>query len=208
MSRHERVREVVVIAREDRPGNKRLIAYLTPKKEERSPEPGELRGFSRASLPGWMIPAAFVILPVLPLTPNGKIDRGALPAPDLDLARKHAFVAPRNETEEVVAEIWKEVLDVEKVGVHDNFFEMGGDSLLLVSVHAELKDKLNLDFPIATLFQYTTIDSLSRRLIGDSMPRDVTWRNRLATGRTMNSIKQRQAMKRKRHDRSGRGARV
>ncbi|MCP4716598.1 MAG: amino acid adenylation domain-containing protein, partial [Deltaproteobacteria bacterium] len=100
LSRHERVKEAVVIAREDQPGNKQLAAYLVPKKEDKAPEHSELREFLKAKLPDYMIPAAFVILAALPLTPNGKIDRKALPSPDLDLMREFEFVAPGNETEE------------------------------------------------------------------------------------------------------------
>ncbi|MCP4628150.1 MAG: AMP-binding protein, partial [bacterium] len=104
LSRHGQVKEAVVIAREDQPGNKQLAAYLVPKKEDKAPEHSDLREFLKAKLPDYMIPAAYVILESLPLTPNGKIDRKALPSPDPDLMRAHEFVGPRNETEEIIAE--------------------------------------------------------------------------------------------------------
>ncbi|MBT7066281.1 MAG: AMP-binding protein, partial [Verrucomicrobia bacterium] len=110
LNKHEQVKEVIVVAREDQPGNKQLAAYITPKKEEKAPELGELREFLKAKLPDYMVPAAFVILDAIPLTPNGKIDRKALPAPDFDLSRLNEFVAPRNKTEETLAQIWTEVL--------------------------------------------------------------------------------------------------
>ncbi len=162
LSRHEQVQETVVIAREDQPGNKQLVAYLTPKKQEKAPEPGELREFFQAKLPDYMIPAAFVILKNLPLTPNGKIDRKALPSPDLDLMREHEFVAPGNETEEIIAEIWKIVLEVEKVSVHDNFFEIGGHSLLATVVISRMQEMFKIKITIRSFFEFPTISEFGK----------------------------------------------
>jgi amino acid adenylation domain-containing protein/non-ribosomal peptide synthase protein (TIGR01720 family) len=133
--RHEGVREAVVLAREDAPGEKRLVAYVVPRAEP--PSTSDLREHLRRSLPEHMVPAAFVALEALPLTSNGKVDRKALPAPESarpDLGV--AFAEPRTPVEEALARAWREALRVERVGVHDNFFALGGDSL--TSIRASL----------------------------------------------------------------------
>ncbi len=126
------------MAREDRPGDRRLVAYLTvPDPGRRAADlPSALRGFLRQRLPEHMVPAAFVVLAALPLTPNGKLDRKALPAPEW--AGGAAPAAPRNALEEKLARIWREVLRAERVGIHDNFFELGGDSILGIQVISKL----------------------------------------------------------------------
>ncbi|MFO0108791.1 MAG: non-ribosomal peptide synthetase, partial [bacterium] len=118
-----------VIVREDITGDKRLVGYIVPQKEV-TPTVSELRQFLKAKLPEYMVPNAFVILDSLPLTPNGKIDHRALPAPDLHREFKHKYVAPRTPVEEMLAQIWAQVLKVEQVGIEDNFFTFGGHSLL------------------------------------------------------------------------------
>ncbi|MGA9312752.1 MAG: amino acid adenylation domain-containing protein, partial [Pseudonocardiaceae bacterium] len=128
---HSEVGEVVVIAREDQPGIKRLVAYLVPSVDA-APTPAQLRSHAGEVLPDYMVPAAFVLLPELPLGPTGKLDRRALPAPDLQPVSE--YIAPRTETEAVLAQVWVEVLGVERVGVEDNFFELGGDSILSIQV--------------------------------------------------------------------------
>ncbi|HEV3052244.1 MAG TPA: amino acid adenylation domain-containing protein, partial [Longimicrobium sp.] len=125
---HESVTDCVVVAREDVPGDRRLVAYVVG-----GVEAEELRAHLRGSLPDYMVPAAFVVLEALPLTPNGKLDRKALPAPELGSAEDR-YVAPRTPVEEVLAGIWAEVLRLERVGVHDNFFALGGHSLLAVTL--------------------------------------------------------------------------
>lgn len=154
---HTQVKEAVVIAREDQPGNKQLTAYLAPEEKEKTPEQSELRGFLKAKLPDYMIPSPFVTLEALPLTPNGKIDRKALPAPDRDLMREHAFAAPGNEMEEIISSIWKEVLNLEKVSVHDDFFVMGGHSLLAIVVVSRIQKKFSVRIPIKSIFDFPTI---------------------------------------------------
>jgi amino acid adenylation domain-containing protein len=136
---HPALREAVVIAREDRPGERCLVAYVVARQPP-GPSISELHRFLRAKLPDYMLPAAFVLLDALPLTPNGKVDRRALPAPDLTRpAPADAFAAPRTPVEEKLAEICAQVLGVERLGIHDNFFELGGHSLLAIRVMSRLR---------------------------------------------------------------------
>jgi len=165
---HAGVREAVVVAREDVPGDKRLVAYLVVAQEQRAPSTGELRSYLKQKLPEYMVPQAFVMLDALPLTPNGKVDRRALPAPDEarpELAQQ--YVAPRNAVEEVVADIWAEVLKVEQVGIHDNFFELGGHSLLATQVISRVRRAVQVELPLRALFEDPTVAGLSHRLIAN-----------------------------------------
>ncbi|WP_157375981.1 AMP-binding enzyme, partial [Burkholderia ubonensis] len=123
------VRDVAVIAREDVPGDKRLVAYLCPRAPA-SLDIESLRAHLKAHLPDYMVPSAFVCLEQLPLTPNGKLDRKALPAPDLDALHTRRYEPPVGEVEHALADIWAQLLNVERVGRHDNFFDLGGHSLL------------------------------------------------------------------------------
>ena len=154
---HPGVRECVVVAREDAPGESRLVAYVAG-----SAPADELRGRLRARLPAHMVPAVFVPLAALPLSANGKVDRAALPAPEAP-ARAPGR-APRTATERLVAEVWADVLGVERVSADDNFFDLGGHSLLLVRVHARLSERLGAEVPIAELFQHATLASLAAYL--------------------------------------------
>jgi amino acid adenylation domain-containing protein len=141
---HEAIRKTVVMARGDRRGDKRLVAYVVLDRES-SATINELRGFLKQKLPGYMLPSSFVFLDALPLTPSGKVDRQALPAPDWDRPRlEETFVAPRTSMETVIAEIWQDVLGVDRVGRYDNFFDLGGHSLLSMQVVARLEKKLGL----------------------------------------------------------------
>lgn len=161
---HPSVAQAVVIAREDAPGDKRLVAYLLSKPGSK-PATGELRDHLKAKLPEYMVPSVFVILDKLPLTPNGKVDRKALPAPGRESNEAgQNYLAPANHTEELIAEIWSKVLGVEKAGVNDNFFNLGGHSLLMVQVHNRLCKALGMEISIVKLFQYPTISSLARNL--------------------------------------------
>ncbi len=144
LARLPAVAEAVVVAREDGRGGLRLVAYLVPEEDE-APSAGELRLSLRSTLPDYMLPAAFVPLKALPRTPNGKIDRRALPAPEPAAARTDAgYQAPSSPTEQAVAEVWREVLQVERVGVYDNFFDLGGHSLLAVEAIAKLGVRLGV----------------------------------------------------------------
>ncbi len=157
------VKDVVVLAREDARGDKRLVAYLVC--DEPQPEVAELRKKLGASLPDYMVPSAFVFLEAMPLTPNGKIDRKALPAPQWDRSAVQAeFVAPRNETEEQLTQIVAELLNIEKVGVFDNFFELGGHSLLATQFMSRLRTTFNVELPLITLFEKPTVAQLAEEI--------------------------------------------
>jgi amino acid adenylation domain-containing protein len=164
LSQQPAIKEVVVLAREDAPGDKRLVAYLVSDQEP-VPTYTELRRFLKEKLPDYMVPAAFVMLDALPLTANGKVDRRVLPEPGhITLELETPYVAPRTEVESAIVAIWKEVLHIEKVGVHDNFFDLGGHSLRMIQVHSALQERLKRDLPVIELFEYPTIDSLARYL--------------------------------------------
>ncbi|HZI31263.1 MAG TPA: non-ribosomal peptide synthetase, partial [Candidatus Binatia bacterium] len=159
LEQHPAVRDAVVMAREDSPGDKRLAAYLVPTAKI---EISELRRFLKDKLPEAMMPSAFTILDELPLTPNGKVNRKALPAPETERPKLDtAYAAPRTELEKDIAGIWRELLRVEQVGLHDNFFDLGGNSLLVVEAQAKLRGVAGLDLPVVRLFQYPTIGSLA-----------------------------------------------
>ncbi|MFE1744007.1 amino acid adenylation domain-containing protein [Coleofasciculus sp. H7-2] len=159
LAQHPQIRDVVVLIREDEPGPK-LVAYVVPKSAA-VPTVSELRSYLQQQLPEYSIPSAFVTLEFLPLTPNGKIDRQKLPSPGI--ARPNlddAFVAPRTPAEQVLAEIWREVLKLEQVGIHDNFFALGGDSIRSIQVRSLVQNR-GLNFSLQQLFQYQTISELA-----------------------------------------------
>ena len=155
------MREAVVLAREDAPGEKRLVAYVVAQPES-DPTPTSCVAFSRQKLPEYMVPAVFVLLDALPLMPNGKVDRRALPAPDRSRPElEKAFVAPRDDLELQLAHIWEEVLGVRPVGVTDNFFELGGHSLLAVRLFALIEKRLGKKLPLTAVFQGATVEHLA-----------------------------------------------
>jgi amino acid adenylation domain-containing protein/non-ribosomal peptide synthase protein (TIGR01720 family) len=161
---HPAVGEVVVLARDEGPGEKRLVAYVVPLPAQSVPL-SELRSFLQAKLPDYMVPAAFVLLPALPLTPNGKLDRRALPPPEQGRPElKRAYVAPRTPTEEVVAGLWAQVLGIEQVGVEDNFFELGGHSLLATQVLSRLRTAFQVELPLRALFEAPTVAGLAQSI--------------------------------------------
>jgi amino acid adenylation domain-containing protein len=164
LRRQTNVREAVVTAREDTPGDKRLVAYVVGRAEP-APSVTELRGFLRERLPEFMVPSAFLILPALPLTPNGKVDRRALPAPDGTRPELEGrFVAPRGGAEEVIAGIFRDVLRLDQVGVHDSFFEMGGHSLLATQVVSRLRESFAVETPLRRLFEFPTVAELAEHV--------------------------------------------
>jgi thioesterase domain-containing protein/acyl carrier protein len=161
---HKSVREAVVLLREDTPGEKQLVAYLTTKQQ---PAPGTdaLRGFLREILPDYMIPSAFVILDEMPLTINGKLDRRALPSPDGTRPRlEKSYVAPRNELESLLAEIWRQVLRIENVGADDDFFALGGDSIKGAVFINELQARLGEIIHVVAIFYAPTVARLAKYL--------------------------------------------
>ena len=157
------VREAVVAVREDTPGDKRLVAYYTETAALNQIGAGaeELRAFLQASLPEYMVPAAYVRLESLPLTANGKLDRKALPAPDREAYAMSGYEGPVGETETTVAGIWAELLQLEQVGRRDNFFQLGGHSLLATQVIARLRNVLQVEIPLQALFENRTLASLA-----------------------------------------------
>jgi acyl carrier protein len=168
---HEAVEVCVVMAREDVPGDKRLVAYIVPDTSMRAPTVSELRDFLRNRLPDYMIPSNIVVLEALPLTPNGKIDRRALPTPDGARPTLEApFVAPRNDLERSIASVWQEVLKVSKVGIHDNFFDLGGHSMSLVQIHGKLRARLKRELSVVEMFRYPTVNALAKHLAQPAQP--------------------------------------
>ncbi|HEU0088339.1 MAG TPA: non-ribosomal peptide synthase/polyketide synthase [Pseudonocardiaceae bacterium] len=157
--RHDDVAEAVAVVRQDDSGHKRLVAYLVPAPGAMV-DPAALRGFAAQVLPDYMVPAVFVGLDKLPLNPNGKLDRRALPSPDLSPAMAVDYVAPRTDAERVLAEIWAEVLGVQRVGVETNFFELGGDSILSIQVVSRAR-KAGLTLLPRDVFRYPTIATLA-----------------------------------------------
>lgn len=158
LNQHPGIQTSTVIAREDTPGDKRLVAYLVNRYASLSSS--ALREYLREKLPEYMVPAAFVTLKSLPLTPNGKIDRNALPMPEPELAGKK-FARPATTTEMLLAEIWHEVLQLREVGIHDNFFELGGHSLLAVQLIAKINKSLDVHLSVPVFFQNPTINKLA-----------------------------------------------
>ena len=164
LSQHPAVLQTVVIAREDVPGDQRLVAYLVPNQEP-APRISDLRRFLKQKLPDYMVPSAFVILKALPLTPNGKVDRRALPAPQGERPQMEAaYEMPQTDAELLIAAIWQEILHVEQVGIHDNFFDLGGHSLLMVQIHGKLQNIFPQELSMVGMFKYPTIHSLAKRL--------------------------------------------
>ena len=160
LSKHPAVQKTVVIVREDVPGDKRLVAYLVPRQEQAPTS--ELRHFLKQQLPDYMVPSAFVMLAAFPLTPNGKIDRSALPAPEHQRQEsEETFVAPRDELELQLTEIWEKVLGVQPIGIRDNFFTLGGHSLIAVRVFTEIEQIWGRNLPLITLFQTQTVEALA-----------------------------------------------
>jgi len=169
LSQHPAVREAVVLAREDLADDKRLVAYVVSRQQsmlniQSLLRINDLRNLLKGKLPEYMVPEVFMFLDALPLTPNGKVDRLALPAPEGERQSERAYVSPQNELEKIIAGIWQELLQVEKVGVHDNFFDLGGHSLLIVQAHSRLHEVVDRELSITDMFRYPTIEKLTRFL--------------------------------------------
>lgn len=166
LRQHKGIRDVKVIVREDQPGDKRLVAYVVPEADvEEARLPGELRAGLREELPSYMVPSHFVVMSALPISASGKIDRHQLAAP----ANPKAPVEPAvtdaaTEMEHTIARVWSEVLRLEKVGVHDNFFDLGGDSFLSIRVQSELMKVLGREVKVLELFRFPTIRALAEHL--------------------------------------------
>ncbi|NEQ40109.1 MAG: amino acid adenylation domain-containing protein [Okeania sp. SIO3I5] len=176
------VKETVVVAREDKPNeDRRLLAYIVPETQTASTNPEllasvvakqlipQLREYLDQRLPKYMLPNGYVMLSEFPLTPNGKVDRKKLPNPDISNLSQTEYVAPKSETEQQIAEVWQDVLQLEKVGIYDNFFEIGGNSLLLIKVSAKLQKILKIQLQVVDLLKYPTIYILSQYIKGESI---------------------------------------
>ncbi|HEX6293170.1 MAG TPA: amino acid adenylation domain-containing protein, partial [Herpetosiphonaceae bacterium] len=176
LTRHEAVREAVVLLREDAPGDPRLVAYVVARSGIRSQESAgvpptplapALRTYMQEHLPDYMVPSAFVVLDALPLTPNGKVDRKALSVPEHSRSElAHTFVAPRTLLERQIADLWAAVLKVERVGIHDNFFALGGHSLLATQVASRVRQHTGREVPLRLLFEAPTVAAFAARLGG------------------------------------------
>ncbi|HPL28580.1 MAG TPA: amino acid adenylation domain-containing protein, partial [Anaerolineae bacterium] len=161
LRQHPALREVAVVAREDTPGDRRLAAYVVPKGET-APQAGELRAFLQNTLPGYMVPSAFVTLAALPTLPSGKLDRHALPRPGpAEAGVAVAYEAPRTPAEQALAGIWAQVLGVPRVGIHDDFFALGGESILSIQVVARA-NQAGLPITPRQLFQHPTVAGLAQ----------------------------------------------
>jgi len=155
------VKQAVVLAREDKQLNKRLVGYILPdglfNKET-------IIQFLETRLPAYMVPLLWVPMESFPVTPSGKINRSALPDPDISALLQNNYAAPVNETETVLVEIWQSLLGIERIGIHDNFFILGGHSLLLIKLVSVIKKRFNLIMPVPVLFKFPTIQGLSNYL--------------------------------------------
>lgn len=158
------IHEAVVVAREDAPGSRRLVAYFVPSQAS-SPPSAELRRFLKERLPDYMIPSAFVVLGAFPLTPNGKVDRRMLPAPESERSETASgFVPPRDSVEARLAQIWEEILDIHPIGVRDDYFDLGAESLQAALIFARISKKFGRTLSPSTLFKAPTIEQLAKLL--------------------------------------------
>jgi thioesterase domain-containing protein/acyl carrier protein len=163
---HPAIASAVVVAREDRPGDRRLVAYVV-RGDGKGDAIGGVRSFLAEKLPEYMVPSAVVVLESLPLIASGKVDWRALPQPNLDRSETDGTSLPQDTLELVLQKIWENVLGVRPVGVRDNFFELGGHSLLAVRLFAEIEKAFGRSLPLATLFQAPTVEGLAERLRRD-----------------------------------------
>ncbi|WP_163830583.1 condensation domain-containing protein, partial [Pseudomonas viridiflava] len=158
------IEEALVVAREDEPGQPRLVGYFTEQADVATLNVGELRTALLAVLPGYMVPSALVRLDAWPLTANGKVDRRALPVPDRDALNTGEYQAPQGELEVALAAIWSELLQVERVGRHDRFFELGGHSLLAMRMVSQVRQRLSLELALGDLFADSALAAVARCL--------------------------------------------
>jgi len=161
---HPAVREAAVMAQEEPSGERRLVAYLVTDRE-RPATTDDLRNYLQAKVPEYMVPTDFMTLDILPLMPNGKVDRHALPIPDRrPVETALPFVSSRSPTEELVVQIWSQILNVERIGIHDNFFHLGGHSLLATQVVSRLREAFQVDLPLRRIFELPTVAGLAESI--------------------------------------------
>ncbi|MBE9209298.1 amino acid adenylation domain-containing protein [Nostoc sp. LEGE 06077] len=192
LKQHPTVREVVVVATEENP---RLIAYIVTNQQP-SPSSSEFRSFLMKKLPEYMLPSTFLMLKTLPVLPNGKVDYKALPQ-QVQIQLEETFVAPQSELEQMITNIWQEVLKVEKVGIHHNFFDLGGHSLLMVQIHTKLRAALNRDISMVELFECPTISMLTKHL--SQQPEQPAFELNLESVETRRESNQQQRQLRQKH---------
>jgi len=164
LSRHEGLKQVCVVAQADPNGAKHLVAYFVP--NDAAIAGGSLREFLATKLPHYMIPTQFIPLASFPLSPNGKVDRNALPLPSTinETVNEAPAQARLADIEQAIVDLWRRMLRLDQVGLDDNFFDLGGDSLVLVAIHAALQKALQVEIPVMDLFEFTTVNALARRL--------------------------------------------
>ncbi len=204
LTQHPAVRDVVTIIREDQPGNKHLVAYIVPVPEENSNlTPEKLREFLQTKLPDYMVPAFFMILEAFPLTPNGKINRNALPAPVNIATEDNSYIMPETDAERSIAKVWQEVLNIEfeKIGIHNNFFDLGGHSLMVVQLQSKLQAIFDQEISVVELFEHPTVHSLAQYLTknpeisGNKNQASSRRRNRKVSMKQQRKIRQKQRSK-------------
>jgi acyl carrier protein len=162
LGRHPAVRQCAVLVREDRPGDKRLTAYLVPSGTADTVETSELRGWAAERLPDYLVPSAFVVLPELPRTSNGKLDRKALPAPEMTASATSR--KPRDQREETLCALYTEILGVPDVGIDDDFFALGGHSLLVTRLISKIRKAFDVEVSIQAVFAARTVAMLVEQL--------------------------------------------
>ncbi len=206
LAQHPAVRQSLIMAREDTPGDRVLVGYVVPAMDK-TITVSMLRGYLKERVPEFMVPAAFVILKEFPLTPNGKADRRALPAPNgLRPELDSPYVPPRTELERMIAAIWQSVLSLEITGMNDNFFDLGGDSLRMIQVHDTLREIVKQELTILDMFEYPTISSLAEYLSAGRADGHASLNGEIGD-RTANQTKEKARLKRlgNRSERPGRG---
>ncbi|WP_274495377.1 non-ribosomal peptide synthetase [Paenibacillus mucilaginosus] len=203
LMKHPQVREAAVLAVPSPSGEKRLAAYYVPAPQDGAegiPDAQQLRAYAKEKLPSFMVPGAFVRLERMPLTPNGKVDRRKLPDPSAAFAEPLSvtYTAPETELEAVISSVWKELLGTGRVGRDDNFFDLGGHSLLLLQVKSRLTDTLGRDIPVVDLFQYPTVSALAKHLsTGGEEPALQTQTHRERAAMRQDSLRQRREQRMK-----------
>jgi amino acid adenylation domain-containing protein len=168
LSLHPQVKEAAVVAREAQDGQKRIVAYLTPRSDAKPPVES-LRAHLKSALPEHMLPSAFVILESLPLTPSGKLDRRALPPPELDAFDSRQYAAPQGDNETIIAGVWQRLLSIERIGRDDNFFELGGHSLSAMRAISEINERIGCSLRVLDIYQSPSLRELAGRIAGRSI---------------------------------------
>lgn len=173
LTTHPSVNSAVVTAHEESPGDKRLIAYVVLHQNYAEVSTRELRDYLKTQLPEYMVPGLFITLRTLPLTANGKVNRLALPKPEQQRPSA-GYVAPRSQVEQKVAEIWQQALKIDKVGMDDNFFDIGGHSLLIAQIHSQIRSVFHKEIPLIKILEYPTISAIARFLVEESAEQSQT----------------------------------